>query len=986
MKTVALYRMCSVVAGVWLILLATSSCSTDQAGGRRDQARVCDATALRSMADNSLMNGDPQLVLVFADSILALTCTPDRDSILLRWADVLHVAGIPYLRSSRPEARRLYGAALKLRQAYYGDSIHVDILRAQSNIGLSYSWEGDYLSAIPHFEKAIVDQERFAIFPNIYNRTKLGECYRLSGDPASAIRDFDIALETISRGPGRDSISWEKASSFFHDLVSNRINAMSARRQWELALEQGKLGLELLRRIVDPSDSLRQLTYVRLTLGKICLDATAQEIAPDSKNSLAKGAEDHFQGVLEASLLTGDTLQAIYGLNGVGAALFAQKQYARAVQVITPHLIWVQQTKLASVDIGVAGLLTSLGSSYVKSGDLQRGLHSYAQAMQHISGERYTWDSLPPVRKMYQDGYLTALYLLGSIGRTHLLLSERDPIHRRHSGIAYDSLAALLNYVRANLVSDEAKIQLAEEARQWLPDAVADLSALYFAGGGDAFKERALQMAEQGKTFLLMERSRLNSASDLLPPHLLRKQFELSAVHRRALQFPELQPLADSLQWRYLEALRRDAPAYHQLRFGSAEVGLQGLQDQLLSSGQALIEYVAGEETLYIFAFNGKQFALDTVQISKEELRRHVSIFRENMNPAGADGLRSAERASQFSKTAHTLYELLIGKVQIDLPERLILIPDDVLSDLPFDALLRKVDLPVDDIPRQVGAGNFLIQSKSLSYGFSIRTLQQMTVSPPAELHCSSLKIFVPEFSRQSSELPHLVYQEMEARAIGERVYGAEIIRPAKKQQFLEALRTCAYVHLSAHGNDSPNPDSSYLAFSQQSEVVDSSALLYLRELYLHPVQSELITLTACETALGQHRAGEGNISIARGLAYSGARSFITALWKIQTQGASKIIPAFYENLFEYKMPKDVALAESKRQYLRAGKAVYPDDWAGLILIGSTQAVVINSSFVLPRIQLFALLALVSGVFYVWLNLWRKRQKQSRDGVAVENG
>ncbi len=979
MKTVGLDWSCSVVAGVCLILLAASSCSSEQAGSRRGQEQVCDAAALRSMAVASTATGDPQLVLVFADSILALTCTPDRDSILLRWADVLHVAGIPYLRSSRPEARRLYGAALKLRQAYYGDSIHLDILRAQSNIGLSYSWEGDYLSAIPHFEKAIVDQERFAIFPNIYNRTKLGECYRLSGDQASAIRNFDIALETISRGPGRDSISWEKASSFFHDLVSNRIKAMSARGHWELALQQGERGIELLRRSVDAADTLRQMTFIRLALGRICLDARAQEMDPDSSKTLAKASEDHFQGVIEASLQTGDTLQAIFGLGGLAAALFAQRQYDGAVRALTPHLNWLQRSNMAGTDLGVAGLLTSLGSSYVKTGDCHRGLQHYAQALQRMSGQSYPWDSLPSVRKMYQDDYLTALYLLGSIGRTHLLLSERDPAHRRLSGMAYDSLAALLNYVRANLVSDEAKIRLAEEARLWLPDAVTDLSALYFAGGGDAYKERALQMAEQGKTFLLMERSRLNAASDLLPPNLLGMQSALSAMQRRALQSPEIQPMADSLQWRYLEALRRDAPSYYQLRFGSAEVDLQGLQDQLLATGQALIDYVAGEKGLYIFSFNGKQFALDMVQISKDELRRHVRLFRENMNPAGADGLRSAERVAQFSKTAHTLYEMLIGKVQIDLPERLIIIPDDALNDLPFDALLRKVDVPEDDIPRQVSNGNFLIQSKSLSYGFSIRTLLQMQLNPPADLQCTSLMIFVPEFSRQSGELPHMVYQEMEARAIGDRIDGAKIIRPAKKQQFLEALRTCSYVHLSAHGNDSPNPDSSFLAFSQRSGDVDTSALLYLRELYLHPVRSELITLTACETALGQHRAGEGNISIARGLAYSGARSFITALWKIQTQGASKIIPAFYQNLFEHNMPKDLALAESKRQYLRAGKAVYPDDWAGLILIGSAQPVSMGSAPFSLNHTWLVFIAFASVAMGGWVILRRKKQRARQD-------
>lgn len=103
-------------------------------------------------------------------------------------------------------------------------------------------------------------------------------------------------------------------------------------------------------------------------------------------------------------------------------------------------------------------------------------------------------------------------------------------------------------------------------------------------------------------------------------------------------------------------------------------------------------------------------------------------------------------------------------------------------------------------------------------------------------------------------------------------------------------------------------------------------------------MRQELLTLTACETALGKLREGEGNISLARGFAYAGVKAMITSLWKIQTQGASKILPQFYHKFLNEGKPKDVALNESKRAYLKTGKAVYPDDWAGLILIGNTQA------------------------------------------------
>ncbi|MGB5032613.1 MAG: hypothetical protein WBO76_10890, partial [Saprospiraceae bacterium] len=66
---------------------------------------------------------------------------------------------------------------------------------------------------------------------------------------------------------------------------------------------------------------------------------------------------------------------------------------------------------------------------------------------------------------------------------------------------------------------------------------------------------------------------------------------------------------------------------------------------------------------------------------------------------------------------------------------------------------------------------------------------------------------------------------------------------------------------------------------------------------------------------------------------------------------------------------KDVALANSKRSFLKTGKNIYPENWAGLILIGNTKSVIItNSSHLLAWIVSGSLII----VFLFWIRIFRK--------------
>jgi CHAT domain-containing protein len=83
-------------------------------------------------------------------------------------------------------------------------------------------------------------------------------------------------------------------------------------------------------------------------------------------------------------------------------------------------------------------------------------------------------------------------------------------------------------------------------------------------------------------------------------------------------------------------------------------------------------------------------------------------------------------------------------------------------------------------------------------------------------------------------------------------------------------------------------------------------------------LKAELVTLSACETALGRAAGGEGFVGFTQALLMSGARSVCLSLWKVDDTATALLIQRFYANLLGRRiglsqpMPKAEALAEAK--------------------------------------------------------------------------
>ena len=154
-------------------------------------------------------------------------------------------------------------------------------------------------------------------------------------------------------------------------------------------------------------------------------------------------------------------------------------------------------------------------------------------------------------------------------------------------------------------------------------------------------------------------------------------------------------------------------------------------------------------------------------------------------------------------------------------------------------------------------------------------------------------------------------------------------------------LKTFRYLHFATHGVlDDRRAMNSALILSQDNLPDPYEQALAGMEPFdgrltadqivrTWKLDADLVTLSACETALGKQAGGEGFLGFSQALFVAGARSIALSLWKVDDTATTLLMTRFYENLLgrydesrgspsrEFAagtpMPKGEALREAKR-------------------------------------------------------------------------
>jgi CHAT domain-containing protein len=101
---------------------------------------------------------------------------------------------------------------------------------------------------------------------------------------------------------------------------------------------------------------------------------------------------------------------------------------------------------------------------------------------------------------------------------------------------------------------------------------------------------------------------------------------------------------------------------------------------------------------------------------------------------------------------------------------------------------------------------------------------------------------------------------------------------------------------------------------------------------------TEWAVLSACDTGLGEIKAGEGVFGLRRAFQVAGARTVIMSLWSVEDRSAMEWMRSLYEGHFRQGLNTADAVREASLTVLRKrrarGQSVHPFYWAGFVASG----------------------------------------------------
>jgi CHAT domain-containing protein len=187
-----------------------------------------------------------------------------------------------------------------------------------------------------------------------------------------------------------------------------------------------------------------------------------------------------------------------------------------------------------------------------------------------------------------------------------------------------------------------------------------------------------------------------------------------------------------------------------------------------------------------------------------------------------------------------------------------------------------------------------------------------------------------PDLGNPQYDLDHA---QEEALAIARIVPGATVLlrREARAAAIVRDGANYDAIHVAAHGVFDPgSPLDSALILAGDG---GSDGWLRAKDLYRLRLNADLITLSACETALGKVTGGDDVVGFTRGFLYAGARAIVSSLWKVDDLATRDLMVDYYRGL--QKSDKSEALRQAQLGVMR--QHAHPFYWAAFQLTGRAQ-------------------------------------------------
>jgi len=626
-------------------------------------------------------------------------------------------------------------------------------------------------------------------------------------------------------------------------------------------------------------------------------------------------AEDFYRRALRLQeKLAPDSLSVARSLNNLGIVARDRGDLAAAEDLYRRSL--AIKGKLAPDSLEVAIVLANLGDLAEKQGD-------------QAEAARYLGESLRIFRRL-APGSTNEAEVLYSLGALELKLGRKASA-ADYWRQAIDSLEAQQGRLGG---SQESRTGFAAQYADWY----REYSALLVELGRPAEAFHLLERSRaRGLLALLAERD-LVLATDI-PEELERERKIADADYDRAQarlgeQAASNQAAIERIAAEMRDIRRRQDDIRERVRQASPHLGSLFYPEPLdlagaraaLDPGTLLLVYSLGETSGHLFLVGpGRDdFRVVGLPVARQDLAEQVERLRLAIRAAAASG--DSRLAEAVRATASALSETVLGPAAgaIASAERLLIVPDGPLHVLPFAAL-------ADPGSREF---RWLVEAKPIHSVVSMTVYQELLgwrhpTGETARMVAFGDPIYPSAVAgRVRGALAPLPATRAEVEALAALAPEATVAylgREATEGRAKALGRDVGAVHFACHGVlDERFPLDSGLALSLPEQAPDIHAadrddngLMQAWEVFeTVRLDADLVTLSACETAMGKEMGGEGLVGLTRAFEYAGARSVLASLWSVADESTATLMESFYRH-WRAGLAKDEALRQAQRDLIR---------------------------------------------------------------------
>ncbi len=775
--------------------------------------------------------------------------------------------------------------------AYYKDALKLyeelgekkSIAILWGNIGAMYVWLGDFAQALEYYNKSLILSEEIGDQESIaVALSEIGGLHHRQENLPQALKYYERSLSVAEKCNCTEQIL---------TALVNIATYYAEGKQYAQSLKNLESSLKLARETNNKYGMALSLDYIGLVNQR--------------QGKITEALENYREGLKLAEELNNKE-RMIRFFYRIADAYRKQEKFTESLAL----------TDRAAVMAKSSNNLDALMQIFSISGESHRGLHQNEQAKQSFI------ESIAAIEKIRE----------GLVGNEQViqnyLKNKNEPYHAM-----IDLLVSQNNASEALAYAERFKGRVLLEALQ----------------SGKVNVSKILSAQEQA------QERKLKGELISFNTQIARENLQDKPAEAK---LNTLQVLLQKARQEYEDFQFTLYAAHPELKVQRAELQPVTLNDanQILpDSNSALLEFVIKDDKSFLFVITKKdslskaisqpstspQNQIDlkvyTLNIKQEELATLTGNFTTLI----------ASRSAGYKASAAKLYDLLLKPAQAQLQNinNLIIVPDDVLWELPFQAL-------------QSSPTRFLLQDYAISYAPSLTVLREMnkkrsiktnpssatllafgnpdigkeTKSRVEAIYMDGMLELLPEAERQVKALAQLYGSTQSQTYIGAEANEARIKREAGRYRIL---------HLATHGIlNNTSPMYSHLLLSQAPGDVNEDGLLEAWEIMKMDLNADLAVLSACDTARGKVSAGEGVIGLSWALFVAGCPSVVVSQWKVESASTTKLMLEFHRRLKanvvqpKSQATKAAALRQAALKLLASKEYQHPFYWAAFIVVG----------------------------------------------------